>query len=275
MEGEVIPLGSRLRRRRAELGLTQAQAARELDVARTAYRLWEMEAARPAPDRWRVIAKWLGMSMTALLLAEELLDHEEAAGARSAVGAGLSERDWDAQSAASGSDLFSPEGTMILPHTQTGDVSEDEAASLLHFLSRVRGATAEPGPAPWYPGRFRKRFANTNTAPALARAALLATAHGIGAEAFEHAALLTSELVTNSVRHSGSDWVELVIILEPGLLRIEVVDSNGRSTIRPRTPDVHGGWGMALIGELAPRWGVDRRSNCKAVWVEFDLASAS
>ncbi|HWC67533.1 MAG TPA: helix-turn-helix transcriptional regulator, partial [Acidimicrobiales bacterium] len=73
MSAEVIPLGARLRQRREELGLSQSQAARELEVARTAYRLWEMEAARPAPDRWRVVAKWLGISMTALLHAGELL----------------------------------------------------------------------------------------------------------------------------------------------------------------------------------------------------------
>ena len=76
MAGEVIPLGTRLRTRREELGLTQAQAARELDVARTAYRLWELEAARPSPDRWRTIAKWLGMSVTAMLLAGELIDQQ-------------------------------------------------------------------------------------------------------------------------------------------------------------------------------------------------------
>ena len=78
---EVIPLGERLKHRREELGLSQAQAARELDVARTAYRLWEMEAAKPAPDRWRLIARWLGVSIATMLLAEELIDASEAAAA--------------------------------------------------------------------------------------------------------------------------------------------------------------------------------------------------
>ena len=86
MSAEVIPLGSRLRRRREELGLTQTQAAKQLDVARTAYRLWEMEAAKPAPDRWRTIARWLGISMTAMLLAEELIDRQEAVEATEAFG---------------------------------------------------------------------------------------------------------------------------------------------------------------------------------------------
>ena len=64
---QVVSLAERLRTRRSELGLSQAQAARELDVARTAYRLWEMEAARPSPDRWRLISRWLGVSVTRLL----------------------------------------------------------------------------------------------------------------------------------------------------------------------------------------------------------------
>ena len=55
-DAKVIPLGERLRLHRTERGLSQAQAARELEVARTAYRLWEMEAAKPSPDRWRLIA---------------------------------------------------------------------------------------------------------------------------------------------------------------------------------------------------------------------------
>jgi transcriptional regulator with XRE-family HTH domain len=70
-------LAERLRTRRQQRGISQAQAARELDVARTAYRLWEMEAARPAPDRWRLLARWLGVSMTTLLLAEGLISEDE------------------------------------------------------------------------------------------------------------------------------------------------------------------------------------------------------
>ena len=75
----VVSLAERLKQRRDELGISQSQAARELDVARTAYRLWEMEAAKPAPDRWRLIASWLGVSVTTMLLAEDLVSEDEAA----------------------------------------------------------------------------------------------------------------------------------------------------------------------------------------------------
>ena len=54
---DVVSVGDRLWQRRTELGLSQAQAACELDVARKAYRLWEMEAAKPAPDRWRLLSR--------------------------------------------------------------------------------------------------------------------------------------------------------------------------------------------------------------------------
>src|SRR6188508_3845471 len=77
--GDVVSIGERLKSHREELGMSQAQAARELDVARTAYRLWEMEAAKPAPDRWRLIASWLGVSVTTMLLAEDLVSEDEAA----------------------------------------------------------------------------------------------------------------------------------------------------------------------------------------------------
>src|SRR5579875_3827337 len=121
MAAEVIPLGNCLRQRREELGLSQAQAALLLDVARTAYRLWEMEAARPAPDRWRSIARWLGISMTAMLYAEELIDQQEAIDAnQAAVGAGMSELDWDIGSDAAPGDFFSQERAMIADQARIG-----------------------------------------------------------------------------------------------------------------------------------------------------------
>jgi transcriptional regulator with XRE-family HTH domain/anti-sigma regulatory factor (Ser/Thr protein kinase) len=272
---EVIPLGSRLRQRRQELGLTQAQAARQLDVARTAYRLWEMEAAKPAPDRWRTIAGWLGISMTAMLLAEQLIDQHEADGAnRAAVGAGMSEFEWDVGSGTSPGDYFSQERAMIADQARVGNISDAEAMRLSLVLSRIQRAALSEAPSAWHPGEFRKRFPNDLLAPALARSALATTAIGIPADAFETAALLTSELVTNSVKHSASDWVEVAITLGSDVVRIAVADQNTH-TFRPRTPDIDGGWGLTLIGELATRWGIERHRAGKVVWVELDLTPSA
>jgi transcriptional regulator with XRE-family HTH domain/anti-sigma regulatory factor (Ser/Thr protein kinase) len=269
--GEVIPLGSRLRQRREELGLTQAQAARQLEVARTAYRLWEMEAAKPAPDRWRTIARWLGISVTAMLLAEELIDQQEAMEAnRAAAGGGLSPLEWDIGSDASPGDYFSQERAMIADQARIGNLSHAEADRLGHVLARIQLTALSEATSTWHPGQFRKRFPNDPLAPALARSALATTAIGIPVDAIETAALLTSELVNNSVKHSGSDWVEVAITLGIDVLRVEVSDPNSR-TIRPRTPDVDGGWGLTLVGELATRWGVERHRAGKTIWIELSL----
>jgi serine/threonine-protein kinase RsbW len=268
---EVIPLGARLRQRREELGLSQAQAARELDVARTAYRLWEMEAARPAPDRWRVIAKWLGMSMTALLFAGELLDEQEAFEAeRKAFAAGLTSKGWDDRSEASPGDYLSQQRAMIADQAVIGHISASQAKSLREVLTRIQDATLTDALHGWHPGRFVKRLPSNELAPSFARAAFVATAVGIPTEVFDNGGLLTSELVTNSVKHSDSEWIEVDITLTTDSLRIEVADQS-RATIRPRTPDLDGGWGLTLVGELATRWGVERLDAGKKMWVEFDL----
>jgi transcriptional regulator with XRE-family HTH domain len=272
MPAEVIPLGSRLRRRREELGLTQTQAAKQLEVARTAYRLWEMEAAKPAPDRWRTIARWLGISMTAMLLAEELIDQQEAVEAnQAAAGGGMTAMEWDVESDASTGDYFSQERAMIAAQARLGHISTDHATHMGRVLSRIQQATASDARAAWQPGEFRKRFPSDPLAPALARAALATTAIGIPVDAFDTAALLTSELVTNSVRHSGSEWIDVAITVGIETLRVEVSDESTQ-TIRPRTPGVEGGWGLTLIGELASRWGMERRSNGKTIWLELDLS---
>src|SRR3954468_12129771 len=91
--GDVVSIGERLNAPREELGMSQAQAARELDVARTAYRLWEMEAAKPQPDRWRLISRWLGVSVTKMLLADDLEDGSETAAVSAAFD--RAGRKWD------------------------------------------------------------------------------------------------------------------------------------------------------------------------------------
>lgn len=158
---------------------------------------------------------------------------------------------------------------MIADNARSGQLSRIQAVELNRVLARVQGASlSEAGR--WYPGAFRKRFPCDSLAPALARSALATTAIGISVEAFDMATLLASELVTNSVKHSDSDWIDVGITLGTDVLRIEVSDQSSK-TIRPRTPDIDGGWGFAIVGELATRWGIERQSAGKTVWVELDL----
>ena len=83
--------------------------------------------------------------------------------------------------------------------------------------------------------------------------------------------LLVSELVTNSVRHSGNGpdgRVVLAARLTPDFARVEVRD-NGPGF----DPDVrHGasGFGLRMMDALASRWGVDRDDQGTRVWFEVD-----
>jgi anti-sigma regulatory factor (Ser/Thr protein kinase) len=231
-----------------------------------------MEAARPAPDRWRVVAKWLGISMTALLRAGELLDATEAMDAEhTALAAGLTSEGWDDESDASDGDYFSQERAMISDQATSGRISPRQATNLRNVLARIQDATSVVhAPQSWHPGRFVKRLPSSDLAPSLARAAFVATAIGIPPDVFDDGVLLTSELVTNSVKHANSEWIEIEVTLTTDRLRVEVSDQS-HATIRPRTPSVDGGWGLTLIGALATRWGVERLTSGKTMWVEFDL----
>jgi anti-sigma regulatory factor (Ser/Thr protein kinase) len=161
---------------------------------------------------------------------------------------------------------------MISDQARRGRISADQATTLRQILSRIQNATQadDDVASPWYAGRFRKRFPISDLAPGLARAALATTAIGIPANDFDTAELLVSELVTNAFKHSRSDWVDVAITLGDHVLRVEVCDQD-QASIRPRTPDVSGGWGLTLLGELATRWGVERQRPGKMIWFELDL----
>jgi transcriptional regulator with XRE-family HTH domain len=143
-DARVVRLSERLKTAREDRGISQSQAARELDVARTAYRLWEMEAARPAPDRWRLVARWLGVSMTTLLLAEGLISEEEQVAAdaagdryRAATGVGAD----DAASLEVG-DFFRQAQAFIDRSLEQGLVNVDEAGQFREVFERIRDRSA-------------------------------------------------------------------------------------------------------------------------------------
>lgn len=80
------------------------------------------------------------------------------------------------------------------------------------------------------------------------------------------ACLLTSELVTNALVHSGTP-VELVVDLDKARLAIEVIDASTDSPIpRHAEPLATGGRGLAMVEHLADSWGVTRVVPGKSVW---------
>ncbi|HYF11475.1 MAG TPA: helix-turn-helix transcriptional regulator [Actinomycetota bacterium] len=136
--GEVISLAERLKGQRRDRGISQSQAARELDVARTAYRLWEMEAARPAPDRWRLVATWLGVSMTTLLLAEGLISEEEQ------TSVDRLRDDGEAAGAAESRDFFAQVQATIDRSIEEGVLTAAEAGQLRAMFDRIKGRSQQP-----------------------------------------------------------------------------------------------------------------------------------
>jgi transcriptional regulator with XRE-family HTH domain/anti-sigma regulatory factor (Ser/Thr protein kinase) len=271
---QVVSLADRLKARREQLGISQAQAARELDVARTAYRLWEMEAAKPAPDRWRLISTWLGVSVTTMLLAEDLMSEEEAAmGELTAVDFSRSGRKWDAVGASKSGDFFTQARSLIDDGAEGGDISAEQAAALMLVLERVEQESHAAESQPWTPAELRREIPATTEAARVARDAVTFLAEGIPQQELEMARLLVTELVTNSVRHGPTGrkaTVELHVGVERDLLRIEVADRS--TTPARRKPPTHeGGYGLALVDAMASRWDAGPQNGRNVTWFELDL----
>lgn len=88
------------------------------------------------------------------------------------------------------------------------------------------------------------------------------------------AAMLVSELVANSVLHSGTP-LEVVIALDGDRVRVEVHDGTGRLPVRKNYSTMSGtGRGLMLVDRMSTRWGADRTSAGKVVWFELDAAAA-
>lgn len=85
--------------------------------------------------------------------------------------------------------------------------------------------------------------------------------------------LLVSEVVTNAVRHGGSEEPVVVRVRWNSELCIEVVDHGTGFVPAPRTRaiDEPGGFGLFLVGRLADRWGVEM-DGATRVW--FALRTA-
>ena len=111
-------------------------------------------------------------------------------------------------------------------------------------------------------------------AAAWARSALLALEPRIDARVMEDVRLLVSELVTNSVRHSGTtngDAVRLAVALDRERVHVAVSDSGPGFEPRPRRPGQSqaGGWGLFFVERIADRWGV-QHDGLTRVWFEID-----
>src|SRR5690606_17099218 len=90
----------------------------------------------------------------------------------------------------------------------------------------------------------------------------------------EDAVLLTSEVVTNAIRHGG-DRIELVAEADgDGRITVAVYDDGGAfqvGDLTPPPPEVPSGRGLQMVQRVARVWGVrDGSQGGKTVWFRLD-----
>ncbi|PKH39389.1 Histidine kinase-like ATPase domain-containing protein [Nocardioides alpinus] len=95
------------------------------------------------------------------------------------------------------------------------------------------------------------------------------------------AELVTSELTTNAALHAGADFMYVTLERRTTGVRVYVEDDGplGPDMVQARTPatgDRSGsseldatGRGLAIVGMVAGRWGVDETARGKQVWAEL------
>jgi anti-sigma regulatory factor (Ser/Thr protein kinase) len=132
---------------------------------------------------------------------------------------------------------------------------------------------ARPRPTVQRPRRIS--LANRPAAAAEARRQVLATicAWDVPVDV-DVAVLLTSELVTNAIRHQAEETITLTITCVCGQLRVDVHDTSRTMPVILDAPaDAEAGRGLMLVASLSTDWGVHRTRSGKAVYftLEFDL----
>lgn len=134
-----------------------------------------------------------------------------------------------------------------------------------------------PGDQQSTPGRLSEtRLRIEVGAPGAARSIVARELDGrVAGAVLASAQLLVSELVTNSVRHSGGTSAQVIVLrveLTPTSIRLEVEDPGDANAVVLRPPDVEsgGGFGLNLVRALSERWGRERLAGGGAcVWAEL------
>lgn len=129
------------------------------------------------------------------------------------------------------------------------------------------------------PAAVSRRFAAEPDAAGAAREALETLQWDLEPNELHVAALLTTELIANSVEHSGTGpgaSVRFDATLTDQRLRVEVGDEGPGFVPAPRCLDspLDSHWGLHLVEQLSNRWGVSPPPR-GLVWFELDRVAAA
>jgi anti-sigma regulatory factor (Ser/Thr protein kinase) len=121
------------------------------------------------------------------------------------------------------------------------------------------------------------RIAASSTAPAAARSELAPLLDGLPRATVDDVMLLTSELVTNAVRHTSSATLGDVLLrvdTDASHVRVEVLNPGAAfDPPTPQTPSTTGtGLGLFLVDALASSWAVETEDARTKVWFELPIA---
>jgi anti-sigma regulatory factor (Ser/Thr protein kinase) len=130
--------------------------------------------------------------------------------------------------------------------------------------------------APIRPSQLHSRRVRLTTGPAAAgearsqvRAAIRAWDVPVDPDV---AQLLTSELVTNAIRHEAGEIITLFITCCYGHLRVDVHDTSPFfPVLADAAADEETGRGLMLVDTLSAKWGCDRTPAGKAVYFTLEF----
>ncbi|MFD9902941.1 ATP-binding protein [Streptomyces sp. NPDC059063] len=106
------------------------------------------------------------------------------------------------------------------------------------------------------------------------QARMLLDEWGFSADVGDDVLLVVSELVTNVITHTSSQWVLFRLYADGRRVRVEVEDQDQREAVPERqAPDLYSqcGRGLVLVDALAHEWGVTSatRGPGHLVWAEL------
>ena len=104
----------------------------------------------------------------------------------------------------------------------------------------------------------------------VAREALQAlSGTGLRHEELSDVLLLTTELVTNAVRHGIGGAARVEVTREPSGLRVCVSNDGDLRVPEPRAGGPDGGWGLQLVEAMSGEWGRSSQHGRTSAWFEL------